>query len=125
MLDEHAFGLDPMPADQQELFDFSEALAWIKIGGRAARRGWNGRDQFIFLVPGSRFTVDRAPLLGIYPAGEVVNYLQHIDMRTSAGDVVPWLASQSDLLAEDWYVVDVPGLPRYVKPSSDEDANGQ
>lgn len=81
---------------------FSRALQIIKQGGRVARKGWNGKGMFIFLVPGSRFVVNRAPLLGIYPEGTEIEYHAHIDMKTAQGYVVPWLASQADLLADDW-----------------------
>jgi len=86
--------------------DFSEALAIIKEGGRCKRAGWNGKDQFVFLVPGSTFIVNRPPLLGIYPEGAQVSYHAHIDMKNQQGVVVPWLASQGDVLEEDWEVVD-------------------
>lgn len=90
---------------------FSEALCHIKAGGRAARSGWNGKDMFVFLVPGSTFTVNRAPLLGIYPDGTNIRYHAHIDMKTADGMVVPWLASQSDLLDDDWLILaDTPAL---------------
>ncbi len=85
--------------------DFSTALLHLKAGKRITREGWNGKGMFLFLVPGSHFTVNRAPLLGIYPAGTPIDYRPHIDMKTAQGDVVPWVASQSDLLAEDWQVV--------------------
>jgi hypothetical protein len=85
--------------------DFSKALIEIKGGRRLARGGWNGKDMFIFLVNGSNFKVSRAPLLGIYPEGTEVSYHSHIDMKTAQGYVVPWLASQVDLLAEDWVIV--------------------
>lgn len=74
-------------------------------GSKFAREGWNGKDMFIFLVPGSTFTVNRPPLLGIYPEGTVIKYQPHVDMKTAGGTVVPWLCSQSDLLAEDWEVM--------------------
>lgn len=83
---------------------FSQALELLKAGGRVARAGWNGKGMFIFLVPGSTFKVNRPPLLGIYPEGTEVNYCPHIDMKTADGKVVPWLASQTDVLAEDWVV---------------------
>jgi hypothetical protein len=86
--------------------NFSQALDAIKAGKRVARAGWNGKDMFLFLVPGSTFTVNRAPLLGIYPEGTQINYHAHIDMKTAQGYVVPWLASQADLLSEDWVLVD-------------------
>lgn len=81
---------------------FSEALEKIKDGFKVFREGWNGKDMFIFLVPGSTFAVNRPPLLGIYPEGAKINYHGHIDMKTATGEVVPWVASQTDLLAEDW-----------------------
>lgn len=82
--------------------DFSTALLALKAGKRVARAGWNGKGMFIFLVPGSVFQVSRPPLLGIYPEGTTVRYHAHVDMKTADGMVVPWLASQTDLLAEDW-----------------------
>lgn len=85
--------------------NFEQALSAVKQGQRAARAGWNGKDMFIFLVPGSIFKVNRAPLLGIYPEGTEINYHGHVDMKTANGQIVPWLCSQTDLLAEDWQVL--------------------
>lgn len=83
---------------------FEYALIALKGGAKARRTGWNSQDQFIFLVPGSTFSVNRAPLLGIYPEGTEITYQPHIDMRTAQGTVVPWLCSQTDMLADDWIV---------------------
>ena len=85
---------------------FSHALEAIKSGLKVARAGWNGKGMFVFLVPGSVFKVNRPPLLGIYPEGTEINYHGHIDMKTADGQVVPWLASQTDVLANDWCVVE-------------------
>ena len=85
--------------------NFGEALDMIKAGRRVARKGWNGKGMFIFLVPGSTFKVNRPPLLGIYPEGTEINYHAHIDMKTADNQIVPWFASQTDILAEDWEVV--------------------
>jgi hypothetical protein len=82
--------------------NFEGALAALKQGHKVERAGWNGKGMFIFLVPGSVFTVNRPPLLGIYPEGTQVHYHGHIDMKTADGMVVPWLCSQTDMLAEDW-----------------------
>ena len=81
---------------------FSKALEDLKAGKRVTRKGWNGKDMFLFLVPGSHFTVNRPPLLGIYPEGTEIDYHAHIDIRAADGQIVPWLASQADLLADDW-----------------------
>lgn len=85
--------------------NFSDALADVKKGGKAARANWNGKDMFIFLVPGSNFEVNRPPLLGIYPEGTAISYRPHIDMKTVDGEIVPWIASQTDLLEDDWFIV--------------------
>lgn len=86
--------------------NFSDALNLIKSGKRLARAGWNGKGMFVFLVHGSRFEVSRPPLLGIYPAGTLINYHAHVDMKTADGLVVPWVCSQTDLLAEDWEIAE-------------------
>lgn len=86
--------------------DFSHALLEIKKGKKVYREGWNGKSMFIFLVPGSTFKVNRPPLLGIYPEGTEINYHSHIDMKTADNMVVPWLASQTDLLANDYLIVE-------------------
>ncbi len=85
---------------------FGLAIEALKKGTRVARAGWNGKGMFLFLVNGSRFKVNRAPLLGIYPEGTEIDYHAHIDMKTAQGYVVPWLASQADMLADDWQLVE-------------------
>jgi hypothetical protein len=82
--------------------DFGQALTALKSGERVTRPGWNGKGMFLYLVPGSIFRVNRPPLLGIYPEGTEISYRSHIDMKAADGSCVPWLASQTDVLAEDW-----------------------
>lgn len=84
---------------------FGHAVIALKAGHKVARKGWNGKEMFVFLVNSSNFTVNRAPLLGIYPNGTNINYRAHIDMRTADGSIVPWVASQTDILADDWFIV--------------------
>lgn len=95
---------------------FGEALDMLKQGKRVAREGWNGKGMFLFLVPGSEFKVNRPPLPGIYAEGTPIKYHAHVDMKTATGDTVPWLCSQTDMLADDWCVLDSePELPLYEK----------
>jgi hypothetical protein len=82
------------------------AVKELQEGRRVRRSGWNGRNMFLFLVPGSRFVVNRHPLLGIYPEGTEIDYHSHVDMKTAQGYIVPWLCSQTDLLAIDWELVE-------------------
>ena len=87
----------------EEPMCFGSALDALKKGKKVRRLGWNG--MFLFLVPGSEFKVSRPPLLGIYPEGTEIKYHAHIDMKTAQGYVVPWLASQTDVLSEDWEII--------------------
>ena len=73
--------------------DFGEALAVIKRGGRVERFGWNGRGMWLFLVPGGWPYDNTEPEIPTLP---------FIAMKTADHKVVPWLASQTDILADDW-----------------------
>lgn len=88
--------------------DFAWAITQLKKGSKVCRSGWNGKGMFLFLVPGSTFKVNRPPLMGIYPEGTEINYHAHVDMKTAQGDVVPWLCSQTDMLATDWEFAELP-----------------
>ena len=85
--------------------DFSRALEEIKKGKLLKRSGWNGKDQFVFLVNGSNFTVNRKPLIDIFDDGTQVTYRPHIDMKYQDGSIGVWLSSMGDLMAEDWELV--------------------
>ena len=84
---------------------FGLAVEALKLGKKIARAGWNGIEMFVYLVDGSTFTVNRKPLLGIYPEGTVINYRPHMDIRTADGTIATWSPSGSDALADDWYIV--------------------
>lgn len=85
--------------------DFGEALKALKEGSLAAREGWNGKGMWIALqkaypqgIPINKNTAEATGL----PEGEVHRFLPYLMMKTAQGDFVPWLASQTDILAEDW-----------------------
>jgi hypothetical protein len=67
--------------------DFGWAIKTIKLGYYVARKGWNGRDMYIMYVPEDPST----------------KQLPYIGMKTASGSFVPWLASQTDMLMDDWY----------------------
>lgn len=85
--------------------NFSQALDLIKADHRLTRLNWNGPGMFIFLVAGSEFEVNRPPLNQMFMPGTKIKYQSHIDMKTAQGTIVPWVASQSDILADDWIEV--------------------
>ncbi len=71
-------------------FFFGTALEKLLEGKRLARAGWNGKNMYIHLqVPDAKSKMT----------------LPYLYLHTLAGNLVPWLASQSDILTEDWFVV--------------------
>lgn len=66
---------------------FGEAVEALKAGERVCRAGWNGRGMFLELQ---------------LPDEHSKMTLPYIYMSTVQGDLVPWFASQTDVLAEDW-----------------------
>jgi hypothetical protein len=71
--------------------DFGVAISALKAGKRVARIGWNGKGMYLMLQrpdSGSKMT------------------LPYIYMKTADDNLVPWLASQTDVLGEDWIVED-------------------
>ena len=82
-----------------------DILPAVRNGGKAARSGWNGDGMFIFLVNGSTFQVNRAPLNIIYAEGTVIDYNPHIDICMPDGSIGVWTCTQGDLIADDWVMI--------------------
>ena len=70
--------------------DFGQAIEKLKEGKKVARKGWNGKGMWI------RIQV---------PTEKSKMTLPYIYMKTADDNLVPWLASQTDILAEDWKIV--------------------
>lgn len=88
--------------------NFGKAIELLKSGARVARSGWNGKGMFIYYVPSASYPAQRnkmGTMEDVFP-DDMVPYQAYIAMKTVDNTVVPWLASQSDVLAEDWQVVD-------------------
>ena len=81
----------------ESLFSFSDALIALKEGKRIARLGWNGKSMWLALCTNWNGNV--------VPDSEDFEMLPFIYMRTAQADLVPWLASQTDILAEDWRIL--------------------
>ncbi len=71
-------------------FKFGEALGFLSDGHRVSRISWNGPGQWIKM---------QAPDVNSKMT------LPYLYIKTVQGDLVPWLASQSDILSADWYVL--------------------
>ncbi len=87
-----------------DMLDFGVALAALKAGKMVSRVGWNGKGMFLYYVPSNEYP----PCTEIAKKafnGANVPYGAYIAMKTAQNNVVPWLASQTDMLAEDWVVL--------------------
>lgn len=86
----------------QEEMGFDYAIRIVKNGGKVARKGWNGKDQYIELAKNIHFTApDGAE---VHPAHDAMGR-DAIAFYGTSGIQVGWLASQADMLAEDWIEV--------------------
>lgn len=77
---------------------FGMALEAVKLGRCVARAGWNGKGMWLAIVNAGQYDV----AAGI--AGDA-KFSPWIAMKTADNKLVPWLASQTDMLAEDWTVL--------------------
>lgn len=69
---------------------FGEAVDALKVGHKVARRGWNGKNMWLKLQR---------------PDENSKMTLPYIYMKTADEKLVPWLASQTDVLSEDWVFI--------------------
>lgn len=89
---------------------FGHAIEALKKGYKVSRKGWNGKGMFLYSTPGSK-----VPFSKMKPETQkaLINHPEstvtingHIDMKAADGTlVIGWLASQTDMLAEDWMIV--------------------
>lgn len=71
--------------------ELGTAIAFLKAGSRVSRQGWNGKGMWLELQ---------------YPDANSKMQRPYIYINPGEGWIVPWVASQADLLANDWYVVE-------------------
>lgn len=86
---------------------FGEALEELKSGNRVARTGWNGKGMFVVMQKGYPDGIpcnkQTAEAFG-YEEGSLFKVRPYLQMRCADGTHQMWLASQSDILEEDWIV---------------------
>jgi hypothetical protein len=92
---------------------FGQAIESLKAGQKVARKGWNGKGMWLVLVPGTKDVALRAGTPYEKALGDVppIEILAHIDMWTTNAHgrraMLPgWLASQTDMLSEDWEIME-------------------
>jgi hypothetical protein len=86
------------PENLIQTLTFGEALRKLKNGYKVARKGWNGKGMWLVLVKAEDYALSES-----FGTRELLPF---IAMKTADNKLVPWLASQTDILAEDWMVVE-------------------
>ena len=100
---------------QTDTFNFGTAISYLNGGFMVRRQGWNGKGMFIYKTVGNIVSKDFIPKFVSLPQsvkdflqarGEDVEFMDSFTMFTKWGKMQPgWLASQSDVLANDWELV--------------------
>ena len=88
---------------------FGEALRKARRGYLIARTGWNGKGMAVAYCPGYPDGISANSNMAAawhIPIGEEVKIRPYLQMLCADGSYQVWLASQSDILAEDWYIVE-------------------
>lgn len=93
-----------MVLNWKKIMDFSEALRAAKSGQAIARAGWNGKGMFVYHVQGNSYPATSPVAKERFGEDALVLYGPYLAIKTATGtgEVVPWLPSQSDILAGDW-----------------------
>lgn len=81
-------------------FNFGEAIKYLKRGFKVARKGWNGKGIYLELQVPDEHSKMTLPYVYIVTSSLIT------DNPHAPKGCVPWLASQTDMLADDWYIVE-------------------
>lgn len=83
---------------------FGQAVEVLKQGQKVARKGWNGRGQFVYYIPADRYVAKTDAAKSIAAEDGKVSYRAYLALKTAQGDIATWVPSISDCLAEDWVI---------------------
>ena len=90
---------------EKENRSFGWAIEQLKAGNKVARTGWNGNGMWLGYVESRRFDFFDAHVKTEHVTGEC-GLLPWICMKTADNKLVPWIASQTDMLSEDWMLIE-------------------
>lgn len=94
-------------SDSVKNMNFGDAIQALKAGEKVARAGWNGKGMWLSYVPRGQYWLEDD--YGLDANGNPIcslDLLAWIGIKTADDKFVPWLASQTDMLAEDWQILD-------------------
>lgn len=89
---------------------FGVAIEYMKRGDRITREGWNGKGMYLYMVKSARTcvpmrTADLYNTEDPMVEPKIMTQRPYIAMKTVDDEIVPWTASQTDILANDWMVI--------------------
>lgn len=82
------------------MLSFGEAIKAASSGDKICRAGWNGKGMFLFMISGGAWNFE-CDIEGV----DCIDTLPFICMKTADDKLVPWLASQTDVIACDWIII--------------------
>ncbi len=92
----------------EQKISFSEALIALKNKRKVARLSWNGKGMYIYLVPANKYPAQRninETVVNTF-TDNMVPYTAYIAMKTVRDEITPWSPAQSDVIEEDWVIVE-------------------
>jgi hypothetical protein len=88
--------------------EFENALKLMKEGKRVTNSNWNGKDQYVFMMPGYTDGIPANEALSNsakIPEGQMVKIPPYLMLRNAQGEFVNWVPSTGDLFSKDWKVL--------------------
>lgn len=90
--------------EKKDVFDFGKAIQYLKEGKRLQRQGWNGKNQYIELATEISYKNNDGLIINVFH--NAMDGSKAIAFVGTSGVQLGWLASQADMLAENWKIVE-------------------
>lgn len=92
--------------NKSDNLDFNTALEYVNEGFRVARKGWNGKKQYIFKISSTNFAINTIKSLEKLSGESMIPYV-YDSMGFVDGNTIQvgWIATNTDMLSDDWYII--------------------
>ncbi len=92
--------------EMKKLRNFGWAIAALKKGKKVARKNWNGKGMFVYLVPTASYPAQTGAAKRFYGEGAMVPYNPYLAIKNVDDTVSTWVPSINDVLANDWIILE-------------------
>ena len=90
---------------KMDAMNFGNAIHFLKQGRKLTRKGWNGKGQFIYLVPAAKYAAQTGAAKSHFGEEAFIPYNAYLAIKGVDNTVSTWVPSVTDVLAEDWSIV--------------------